>query len=114
MKLVLPIEEMTKQISLPGAFLRFIGVAEVTGAIGLILPGLLSIRQGLTLLAAAALVIITIGATVLTVTNSGVVPAPFPFVVGMLLAFVAYGRWTSALQKRLTRPVDPADLRSTY
>ncbi len=44
MKLVLPIEEMTKQIALPGAFLRFVGVTEVLGAFGLILPGLLRIR----------------------------------------------------------------------
>ena len=38
MKLITPIEEMTKQIAMPGWFLRFIGVAEVLGAIGLILP----------------------------------------------------------------------------
>jgi DoxX-like family len=113
-KLILPIEEMTKQVPLPGAFLRFVGVAEVFGAISLILPGLLRIRQGLTPLAAAALAMITIGAAVLTVTSSGVAPAVFPFVVGMLLAFVAYGRWTSAGQERVTRPVDPADLGSTY
>lgn len=61
MKLVLPIEAMTRQMPLPGLFLRFIGVAEVLGAIGLILPGLLRIRQGLTPLAAAGLVIIMIG-----------------------------------------------------
>jgi uncharacterized membrane protein YphA (DoxX/SURF4 family) len=47
MKLVLPVEEMTKQIPLPGLLLWFIGVAEVLGAIGLILPGLLRIRPGL-------------------------------------------------------------------
>ncbi len=33
MKLVLPIEEMTKQMPLPGLFLRFIGVVEVLGAL---------------------------------------------------------------------------------
>jgi hypothetical protein len=48
MKLALPIEVLTKQMPLPGLFLRFIGMAEVFGAIGLILPGLLRIRQGLT------------------------------------------------------------------
>jgi len=35
-------------ILLPGWFLRFIGVAEVLGAMGLILPGLVRIRVGLT------------------------------------------------------------------
>ena len=48
MKLIMPIEEMTKQIPLPGLFLRFIAVCEVLGALGLILPGLLRIRPGLT------------------------------------------------------------------
>jgi hypothetical protein len=60
-KLVMPIEELTKGTSLPGLFLRFIGVAEVLGAIGLILPGLLRIRRDLTPLAAAGLVTIMVG-----------------------------------------------------
>lgn len=102
-KLVLPIEEMTKQISLPGLFLRFIGVCEVLGAIGLILPGLLRIRPGLTALAAAGLVIIMIGATVLTLASGPVTPALLPFVTGLLAAFVAYGRWRLAPHRGRTR-----------
>src|SRR3989475_3590159 len=62
-KLVLPLDQMTGPVALPGWFLRFIGVAEVLGALGLVLPGLLRIRPGLTPLAAAGLVIIMIGAT---------------------------------------------------
>lgn len=94
-KLVLPLEAMTEQMALPlpGVLLRFIGVAEVLGAIGLILPGLLRIRPGLTPLAAAGLVLIMIGATVLTLAGGDVVPALIPLVVGLLSAFVAYGRW---------------------
>jgi uncharacterized membrane protein YphA (DoxX/SURF4 family) len=93
MKLVLPVEVLTEQMPLPGLFVRFIGVAEVLGAIGLILPGLLRIRPGLTPLAAAGLVIIMIGATVLTLAGGDVAPALIPLVVGLLSAFVAYGRW---------------------
>jgi len=47
-KLALPLEALAGPVALPGSFLRFIGVAEVLGAIGLILPGLLRIRTGLT------------------------------------------------------------------
>ena len=92
MKLILPLSAMAGPISLPGPFLRFIGVAEVLGAIGLILPGLLRIRTGLTPLAAAGLVIIMTGATVITVLGGAVAPALIPLTVGLLSASVAYGR----------------------
>jgi DoxX-like protein len=93
MKLIMPIEQMTTEIHMPGAFLRFIGVAEVLGALGLILPGLLRIRPGLTPLAATGLVIIMIGATVVTLLVGQVGGALMSVVVGLLAAFVAYGRW---------------------
>ncbi len=92
-KLVLPIAEMTKEIAMPGAFLRFIGVAELLGGLGLVLPGLTGIRPGLTPLAAAGLVIIMIGATVVTLSTGGVGAAVVPFVVGIALVFVGYTRW---------------------
>ncbi len=100
-KLVLPIDVLTSmgspnQILLPGFLVRFIGVCEVLGALGLILPGLLRIRPGLTPLAAAGLVIIMIGATALTIAGDGVAMGLPPFVVGLLVAFVAYGRWRLA------------------
>ena len=92
MKFVMPAEDMTKDIDLPITFLRFIGVCEVLGAIGLVVPGLLRIRRGLTPLAAAGLVIIMIGATVITTATMGVLPAAWPLAVGILAAFVAYSR----------------------
>jgi DoxX-like family len=96
-KLVLPIEEMTKQMPmLSGSFLRFVGVCEVLGGFGLILPGLLRIQQWLTPLAAACLVVITIGATVVTLMTGGGSLALFPFATGLWLVFVAYGRWRMA------------------
>jgi hypothetical protein len=92
-KLVLPLDQLAGPIALPGLFVRFIGVAEVLGALGLILPGLLHIRPWLTPLAAIGLVIIMIGATVLTLVSGAVAMALIPLLVGLLLAFVAYGRW---------------------
>ena len=103
-KLVLPLEALAGPVPLPGLFVRFIGVAEVLGAIGLILPGLLGIRPGLTPLAAAGLVIIMIGATVLTLVGGDVAPALIPLVVGLLAAFVAYGRWRLAPLRRSSHP----------
>jgi len=99
MKLALPLEKLAGPVEMPGLFLRFIGVCEFLGGLGLILPGLLRIWPGLTPLAAAGLVIIMIGATVITlVTGSGAL-ALIPFVVGLLAAFVAYGRWRLAPQR---------------
>ena len=96
MKLVLPIEVLTSmgppnQVQLPGLFIKFIGVCEVLGALGLILPGLFRIKTWLTPLAAAGLVIIMIGAVAVSL-KLGVGAALLPFAVGLLLAFVAYGR----------------------
>jgi uncharacterized membrane protein YphA (DoxX/SURF4 family) len=92
LKLVLPVEAMTKEMPLPGLFLRFIGVAEVLGGLGLILPGLLRRQRFLTPLAAAGLVVIMIGATALMAAHGGMAQAVMPLVVGLLAAFVAYGR----------------------
>lgn len=91
-KLVLPAEALAGPVPIPILFLRFIAVCEVLGAVGLILPGLLRIRTGLTPLAAGGLVIIMIGATVITLMGGMYLPALIPFVAGLLAAFVAYGR----------------------
>lgn len=100
-KLFMSIEAMRamgspNQILLPGLLIRFLGVCEVLGALGLILPGLLRIRPVLTPLAAAGLLIIMIGATALTIAGDGVGAAIVPFVVCLLSAFVTYGRWRLA------------------
>jgi uncharacterized membrane protein YphA (DoxX/SURF4 family) len=104
-KLVTPVEEMLAQmpVPLPGWFLQFIGVAEVVGALGLLLPGITHIRPGLTPLAAAGLTIIMIGAVALTVPTMGFVMAILPLVVGIFTAFVAYGRWRIAPLRGSTR-----------
>lgn len=93
MKLVLPLDQLAGPVPLPGSFVRFIGVAEVLGGLGLILPGLLRIRPGLTPLAAAGLVVIMIGATVITLLGTGFAAALLPFVTGTFAVVVAIGRW---------------------
>ena len=92
-KFVLPADQLTAQApGMPVLFLRFIGTMEVLGALGLILPGLFGIKQGLTPLAAAGLVVIMIGATIITALTVSVAGAIVPLCVGLLAAFVAYGR----------------------
>ena len=110
-KLVLPLDQMAGPVALPGWFLRLLGVAEVLGALGLVLPGLLRIRPGLTPLAAAGLVIIMIGATVVTLVGGMVAVALMNVVVALLAAFVAYGRWRLAPYRNSSRPsvLRPAD-----
>ena len=97
-KLVLPMDMLMSmgspnQVVLPGLFIRFIGVCEVLGALGLILPGVFHRRQELTPIAAAGLTIIMIGAVVVTLMGDGIALAISPLIVGLLCAFVAYGRW---------------------
>ena len=100
MKLLTPIEVMRAQMTvpLPGWFISFIGVAECAGALGLILPGLLRIKRGLTPLAACGLVGVMIGATILTLLGGDVLPALFPALVGLLCALIASARrsWAHA------------------
>src|SRR5881628_2849575 len=103
-KLALPLDQMAGPVALPGWFLRFLGVAEVLGGLGLVLPGLLRIRPGLTPLAAAGLVIIMIGATVITLVGGMVAVALMNLVVALLAAFVAYGRWRLAPYRDSSRP----------
>ena len=95
-KLIMPVAELEAQANMSGAFLKFIGVMEALGGLGLLLPGLLGIKPGLTPLAAAGLVVIMIGATVVTLMTGAIVPALMPLLVGVLAAFVAYGRWRVA------------------
>ena len=99
-KLLLPLlglaDELPMPIPLPTWFLLCIGVAEVLGGLGLILPGLLRIRPGLTPLAAAGLVLMTIGATAYQLAAGQPESALFATAVGLVCAFVGYGRWQLA------------------
>jgi hypothetical protein len=91
-KLVAPLQPMADQSGLPVDFLLFVGVMEVLGALGLILPGLLHKWTGLVPLAALGLVIIMIGAVAITLRTETILLALFPFITGLVAVFVAYGR----------------------
>jgi len=101
-KLVMSAEQMAAPgpIQLPVLFIRFIGVCEILGAIGMVLPGLTGIKPGLTPLAAAGLLIIMIGATVVNLVDGPIVAAPFTVMLGILAAIVIYGRWFTTREGR--------------
>jgi hypothetical protein len=101
-KLMMPAEQLTAQSTFSASFLRFIGVAEIFGAIGLVVPWLTRIKPWLTPLAAALLMIILIGAVVTTVTTMSPAFAIVPLVTLIFTAFVAWGRW------RITPPASRA------
>ena len=101
-KLIMSAEQMAAPgpIQVPVLFIRFIGVCEILGAIGMILPGLTGIRPGLTPLAAAGLIIIMIGATVVNLVDGPAAAAILTVVLGALAAFVVYGRWLTTRAAR--------------
>lgn len=95
-KLIMPASMLKppspEAIEFPVLFLRFIGVCEVLGGLGLVLPAVFKRRQSLIPLAAVGLLLIMLGATVTTVMSGGGLMALIPLVIALLLAFVAYGR----------------------
>jgi hypothetical protein len=105
MKLITPVEVLSVMSPFPGEFIRFIGVCEVLGAVGLILPYALRILPGLTALAAAGLLVIMVGATVSTLAIGGGLLALPTLVLGLLAALVAYGRRPRAPYVGTTRSV---------
>src|SRR4051794_30281179 len=93
MKFIMSPEQMMagSPVVLPAWFLHFIGICEILGGIGLVVPWLTGIKRGLTPLAAILLIVIMVGATVISAMIS-IPTAVVPFVVGLLLVFVAWGR----------------------
>ncbi len=80
----------------PALLVRFIGVAEIAGALGMVLPGLTKIQPKLTAWAAIGLVTIMILAAVFHITRGEFGNLGFNAILGLLAAFVAWGRWSKA------------------
>lgn len=90
-KFLLPDEQLTAGSPFTAGFIHFIGVAEILGALGLILPGLTRIWTRLTPVAASGLAVIMAGATITTL--GGGAGFLIPLATVLLAAFVAWGRW---------------------
>lgn len=97
-------EVLTALFPLPAAFIRFIGVCEVLGALGLVLPLAFKIRPELTSLAATGLTIIMVGATVVDFAVGYGAASLMPLVLGAITALIAYHRRPAHLGSRQTPP----------
>jgi uncharacterized membrane protein len=91
-KLLTPPETLAMLSPFPVSFILVIGVCEVLGALGLILPLALKVRPEVTVLAAVGLTVIMVGATLSTLAMGLGVLALVPAGLGVLTALVAYGR----------------------
>ena len=104
MKLTQPIASLSAQMpwttSVPAALVRFIGVSELAGALGLILPAVTRIRPALTPMAAAGLVLIMGMAAAFHLSRGELTALPINAILGGLALFVAWGRFVK-------RPIAP-------
>lgn len=79
--------------ALSDAMLRFIGIVEVAGAIGLILPGLTGVATWLTPAAGVGLALVMVLGIVFHIARREWPNVGLNFVLGAIAAFVAYGRF---------------------
>ena len=97
MKLTEPIGALPASLAgIPLPLVRLIGVAELLGAAGLILPAATRIAPVLTPLAGLALTLVMLSASLLHVARGELTIALVPVVLGALAAVVAWGRWRRA------------------
>ena len=96
MKLAMPIADLHDALAwtadVPTALVRLIGLAEVLGGLGLVLPAVTRIRPRLTVLAAAALALDMAVATLFHLVRGEASMTPVTLLLGAVLAFVAWGR----------------------
>ena len=97
MKVTQPIEALAASLAaVPLPLVRLIGVAELLGAAGLILPAATRIAPVLTPLAGLGLTIVMLLASLLHLSRGELTIALVPLVLGALSALVAWGRWRRA------------------
>ncbi|HSY50586.1 MAG TPA: DoxX family protein [Thermoanaerobaculia bacterium] len=97
MKVSTPAADLAKMApGFPLALLRFIGIAELAGSIGIILPALTRIAPVLTPLASSGFVIVMASAAVLHLVRGELGELAVVAVLGTLSAFVAWGRFKRA------------------
>lgn len=96
MKSFQPIPELAKMLpwaaAVPSALVRFIGLSELLGGLGLLLPSLLRIKPQLTPLAASGLALVQVLAAFFHVSRGETSVIGTNFVLLLLAVFIAWGR----------------------
>lgn len=97
MKSTQPIEQLATSLSwvsqAPSALVRFIGISEFLGGVGLLLPSLLRIKPILTPLAALGFFVIMILAFALHVFQGEYEVLGINVIIGAIALFIAWGRY---------------------
>lgn len=100
MKVTAPMPELVEKMGWPGALpeplVRFIGAAELAGAVGIVLPAATRILPFLTPVAGAGLVLVMVLALLFHLSRGELGAVPFNVILGGLAAFVAWGRFKKA------------------
>ena len=100
MKAFMPLETVKKNMAfanvVPAALVRFIGVAELLGAIGLIVPAVTGIQSWLTVAAAGGLALVMLLAAIYHASRREYSHIGANVVLLLLAAFVLVGRWVLA------------------
>lgn len=94
-KLITPIADLARIWPWAGenpGLVRFAGVVDALGGLGLVLPMLTRIRPGLTALAALGVALLMVCAIVFHLVRGEAANTPFNFVVLALALFVWWGR----------------------
>jgi putative oxidoreductase len=95
MKAFMPLHEVAKTMrwvpDVPVGLVRFIGLAELAGALGLILPSATKIQPKLTPLAAVGLGVVVLLGAILHFTRGEGALTPLNFILAAMAAFVAWG-----------------------
>jgi uncharacterized membrane protein YphA (DoxX/SURF4 family) len=95
MKTFLPLEGLKKNMAwvgnVPAGLVRFIGIVEILGALGLILPKLTKILPQLTIVAAIGLILVMVSAVVFHATRKEYSNIGTNIVLLLLAAFIAVG-----------------------
>jgi uncharacterized membrane protein YphA (DoxX/SURF4 family) len=88
-----PEMEQLMNTTMSRGFRLFLGVAEVLAAVGLTVPGVTRVMPWLVYCAAAGLMIVMIGATILHIRRDEISSAVITAVLLLIVTFIAYMRW---------------------